>query len=108
MTTTHKIILSVTFLVLTAVFLFPARRYSDGTFHSGSGTAPRVAILSRGIYFGSAASNVTPATSGSSNAPGFWVALDGTRIALEAFLAVSISGVLLVLTTRRRPSSGCA
>src|SRR6187402_3404271 len=52
MTTTHKIILSVTFLVLTAVFLFPARRYSDGTFNSGSGTAPRVALFSRGIFFG--------------------------------------------------------
>jgi hypothetical protein len=102
MTTTHKIILSVTFLVLTAAFLFPARRYSDRTFNSGSGTAPRVALFSRGIYFGPAASDVTRATSGFNNTPGFWVALDGTRIALEAFLVVSISGILLVLTTNRR------
>lgn len=102
MTTTHKIILSVTFLVLTAVFLFPARRYQDGTFNSGSGTAPRVVLFSKGIYFGSAASDVTPSASGFNNNPGFWVALDGTRIALEAFSVISVSGALFVLTTRKR------
>lgn len=84
------------------VFLFPARRYPEGMFDSGSGTAPRVFLFSRGIYFGPAAADVTPHTSGSNNNPGFWATLDMTRIALEAFLVISVSGALLVITTKRR------
>ena len=102
MTTTHKIILSITFLMLTAVFLFPARRYREGTFDSGSGTAPRVFLFSRGIYFGPAADAVTPNSMGFNQEPRFWAALDPTRIALEAFGVISVSGILLVITTKRR------
>src|SRR5215831_2967122 len=102
MTTTHKIILSCTFLILIVVFLFPARRYPGGTFDSGSATAPRVFLFSRGIYFGPAASDVTPNASGFNQEPRFWAALDVTRIALEALSVISISGALLVITTKRR------
>ena len=102
MTTTHKIILSFTFLILIAVFLFPARRYREGTFGSGSGTAPRVFLFSRGIYFGPAASDVTPNANGFNPEPRFWAALDVTRIALEALSVISISGALFVITTKRR------
>src|SRR5262252_987512 len=102
MTTTHKIILSLTFLILIVVFLFPARRYPEGMFDSGSATAPRVFLFSRGIYFGPAASEVTPNTSGFSQEPRFWAALDITRVALETLSVISICGVLLVITTKRR------
>ena len=102
MTTTQKIILSFTFLILIVLFLFPARRYREGTFDSGSGTAPRVFLFSRGIYFGPAASDVTPNTSGFNQDPRFWAALDVTRIALEALSVISISGAILIITTKRR------
>jgi hypothetical protein len=102
MKTTHKIILTAAFLILTLVFLFPARRHPEGIFASGSGTAPRVFLFSRGIYFGQAASGVTPNTYGVNHNPEFWAHLDTTRIALEAFSIISISGALLVITTKKR------
>ena len=86
------------------IFLFPARRYPEGTFDSGSGAAPRVFLLSRSIYFGWAAYEVTPSTGGGNNATGFWTCLDPTRTILEALSIISIAGIFLVLTSKNAES----
>ena len=101
---TRKIILSIALIFLALIFLFPARRYPEGTFDSGSGAAPRVFLLSRSIYFGWAAYEVTPSTGGGNNAPGFWTCLDPTRTSLEALSVISIAGIFLVLTSKNEES----
>jgi hypothetical protein len=104
MNSIRKIILSITLVVLALVFLFPARRYPEGSFDSGSGAAPRVFLFSRNIYFGWAAYSVTPSTGGFNKELGFWAYFDPTRTFLEAFSIISLAGVFLVLTTKNEDS----
>jgi len=100
MNTTRKIILSTALICLALLFIFPARRYPEGMFDSGSGAAPKIFLFSREIYFGYAAHGVTPNTSGFDQQQGFWVRLDPTRTAFEALSIVSIAGIFLVLTAK--------
>ncbi|MEI6703102.1 MAG: hypothetical protein WCL71_06140 [Deltaproteobacteria bacterium] len=104
MNSTRKLILSIALIFLALIFLFPARRYPEGSFDSGSGAAPRAFLFSRSIYFGWAAYEVTPSTGGINKTPGFWTCLDPTRTTLEAFSIISIGGIFLVRTSKNEES----